>query len=810
MKEKLILSTIVAGLLVGCGGSSSSTTQDTNTTAKKDTNNTINSTTTRASDGRGAGSASGIGTLTAYNGTYNPIAGEGKKLFALYLLGSDLERKDKSGTNDLNEIVAGYSTLSDDQKAKIDIIVAFGGANKDNWKGMKIANINQIIEDSKDGVYGNSDNYTYVANEANMGYKDSLKLFLTYVKNNYNNHSEKFLDLWDHGAGSVFLLGGDDNYGGNQGMDALKSTITNNDLDSVFKEINMKFNLIGFDTCLNGSMEVARSIAPYSSYLVGSEETEPGHGWNYTHLISNYAKATDFETLGKQLVDSFVDTKSHYVMENGVKYVFSEQSSSGKTLSLVKLSKYNELLEAVNKLADSLAKVNEDSTVKTALIPSISKARGYNVDKEDKTKKVQVDLRHFAALLKNNLAQSGQSDHTLYTLADNVIKAVDSYVIYSKDDGTRSNSSGVTLFSPNDNGAMFSWLTAVEGSKFSTNWYNAVKAYQNIGKTDTQKPTVVAEQATTTVATNDVEKKNRADCAEWYDFESDQEKAKEYEASCLAEYGLKPLSNAKLRSNGTSMFKGEESAFISKASKSKLRNNNGDMKVTTATFSDENLKKVATVYGNMVDGKFLTTAILQAQPLGDKNGTAQTYFTPIWNQKWYTIMPSDDANMSEWIPLVFKERRSNGNVVYEAEIDYVDANGDYSNYAEGEKFDYARLEIVVDENNQLVSNIVTPYTIIATDDGTETIRLGKSKGSLKIGDKVVFYSQNYDITTGETYFNQENDEFTLKQEFNLQVEELLFADDNGNPLDYYYMMVAEDVNGNSAFSALQEPKKDSN
>ena len=172
-------------------------------------------------------------------------------------------------------------------------------------------------------------------------------------------------------------------------------------------------------------------------------------------------------------------------------------------------------------------------------------------------------------------------------------------------------------------------------------------------------------------------------------------------------------------------------------------------------------------------------------------------------------MPAADSKTSEWLPLILKERRENGDTVYEAEIDYVDADRDYSNYKEGEKFDYARLQIVVDRNNNLVSNIVLPYTITLTEDGKESILLGKTNGSLKIGDKITFYSQNYDLKTGEVFFNQEGEEITLKQAFNLNIEELEFTDDNGASLDYYYLMMGEDINDNRSFTQLFKAVKNS-
>jgi len=55
------------------------------------------------------------------------------------------------------------------------------------------------------------------------------------------------------------------------------------------------------------------------------------------------------------------------------------------------------------------------------------------------------------------------------------------------------------------------------------------------------------------------------------------------------------------------------------------------------------------------------------------------------------------------------------------------------------------------------------------------------------------------IETSESVFDRENDFITLEKKFNLDVEELQFYDEKGNSLDYYYIMVSEDISGNIAF-----------
>ena len=47
-----------------------------------------------------------------------------------------------------------------------------------------------------------------------------------------------------------------------------------------------KVDLIFSDTCLNGMVEVAEQLKDYATCIVGSEELEPGDGWEYHEWLS--------------------------------------------------------------------------------------------------------------------------------------------------------------------------------------------------------------------------------------------------------------------------------------------------------------------------------------------------------------------------------------------------------------------------------------------------------------------------------------------------------------------------------------------
>jgi len=122
--------------------------------------------------------------------------------------------------------------------------------------------------------------------EINMGSQTTVTNFITYVLENYPaNHY--FIDFWNHGGGPDRSLAGasrgvcwDDTNGG----DHLSEVELKNALSFFSDKIEKNVEIIGFDACLMSAIEVAYQFRNYADYLVGSEELEPGNGWDYNFL----------------------------------------------------------------------------------------------------------------------------------------------------------------------------------------------------------------------------------------------------------------------------------------------------------------------------------------------------------------------------------------------------------------------------------------------------------------------------------------------------------------------------------------------
>ncbi len=90
------------------------------------------------------------------------------------------------------------------------------------------------------------------------------------------------LILSDHGGGWTGGWSDDDpEYGSGLTMqeidDALGAIVADTGIGA--------FELVGFDACLMGQLEVMSAVAPHARYAVGSEETEPSLGWGYAEFL---------------------------------------------------------------------------------------------------------------------------------------------------------------------------------------------------------------------------------------------------------------------------------------------------------------------------------------------------------------------------------------------------------------------------------------------------------------------------------------------------------------------------------------------
>lgn len=111
------------------------------------------------------------------------------------------------------------------------------------------------------------------------------------------------LVLWDHGGAAIIPFGEDADTAPGEYLSlpelqqAIGSAIQTAGAD--------KLDLIGFDACLNATLEIARGMAPYGEVMVASQELEAGHGWDWRSLAVLQEPGADEVDLANAIVTSY-------------------------------------------------------------------------------------------------------------------------------------------------------------------------------------------------------------------------------------------------------------------------------------------------------------------------------------------------------------------------------------------------------------------------------------------------------------------------------------------------------------------------
>ncbi len=320
----------------------------------------------------------------------------------VYMCGADLESQNGMATSDLKEMV--NANLSD----SINLLVYTGGARK--WKNNVVsANANQIYK------IENGSLTRLVENDGNasMTSPSTLASFIRYGNANYPAN-RMVLILWDHGGGSVSGYGYDERYGKGQ-------TMTLAGINEALKSAGVKFDFIGFDTCLMATVENGLMLSQYADYMIASEETEPGTGWYYTNWLNKLSANSSMNTvqIGKTIVDDFVEVSNR------------QARGQATTLSVVDLAELSATVPT--ELKDFSVETNE--LIQNKQYKKVSSARSKTREFAQSSKIDQIDLIHFA----KNLGTSESSQ---------LAKALEGAIKYNRTGGGISNAYGLSIYFP--------------------------------------------------------------------------------------------------------------------------------------------------------------------------------------------------------------------------------------------------------------------------------------------------------------------------------------------------------------------------
>lgn len=318
----------------------------------------------------------------------------------LYMCASNLESECGFATEDLNEIMYGYTA------GNLNVIVQTGGTAE--WQ-------NTVVADDRCQRYRVTEDGLELVDDSlgmqNMADSATLTDFIQYCSSNYAA-DHYGLVLWDHGGGVVGGYGYDENFGG----DSMSLT----EMSRALGDANVHLDMLGFDACLMANFETCLMAAPYADYLIASEEPEPGCGWYYTDWIGKLSENCGIppKRYGRQIIDD-------YITESGW-----DSPSMYSTLGMF------DLQQVTQKLLPALSQFSDDAVQQL----SAGEYRRISQSRSNTRAVYQSELDHIDLL---DYAQHSQSE-----TADQLEQAVSDCVVYYRETENGSGDNGLSILFP--------------------------------------------------------------------------------------------------------------------------------------------------------------------------------------------------------------------------------------------------------------------------------------------------------------------------------------------------------------------------
>ena len=327
------------------------------------------------------------------------------RTFMIYMVGSDLESKSKQGTYSISDISGNKIDLDNN-----NVLLMVGGSKK--WHNFVDSEEIGIYELTSDG-FAKRKSFSLTS----MGISDTLTSFLDY---SYKYYPSKKYDMifWNHGLGAM----------GIEQDEIANDYLSIQELDNAFNNSSFsknKLELTIFYNCLSSNIHMANVMSKYSEYMVASEEV---------FYLSKVLNRLNFLEKVKKSDDAY--TIAYHFIEQSDKvvnaYNSTHSSKIDSTLSILDLSRINELNEKVNSFIRNINVSSNYSKISTIRRKLFTYGRVQTNDYDT------VDLYQLVSAL-TPLSNNSK-------LSNEILNLIDKIVLYTSNLNDHSN--GISIYFP--------------------------------------------------------------------------------------------------------------------------------------------------------------------------------------------------------------------------------------------------------------------------------------------------------------------------------------------------------------------------
>ncbi len=320
-------------------------------------------------------------------------------------------------------------------------------------------------------LFINQGNYDVVEamGECDMGSANVLTDFVDWGAQNYP--AKKYaIVIWNHGSGwrkkrgnNIFKgISYDDQSGNHISTAQLTPAVA-----KMQESLGQKVDILAFDACLMQMLEVSYAVKDHIDIMLASQDIEPGEGWDYNGSMAPIAANPTMTPaeVATMIVNTYDES-----------YDGGSQGNRATTQSWVKLSKIDQLMNALNETAVTL---NGNFIQETQ--NAISQVQKFHY-------RSNIDLIHFLKILEQQLVNNNDSSTSplksqlldQLSATKNIAK---DFVGHTKAHGyNKQNSYGTAIYFPSKGYSFSEKYLKLDFAKASE-WDEMLQAYYQASKT---------------------------------------------------------------------------------------------------------------------------------------------------------------------------------------------------------------------------------------------------------------------------------------------------------------------------------------